>query len=334
VKLHCDKNEAFGHWPETCFSLACMLPLLLLLLLAQDQPAFQSSIALVHVDVDVREDGHPIADLEKESFRVTDEGKPQTILNFAHEAEPLDLVLLFDARGPMRPDVKRIAETAHTALSDLRQGDRIAVMAFGQRTPTVRKCKTDLISGFTGDFEAAERSIGNQVLPLELVTPNGNGNGACGNILEGLAGAARHLLAQPKGNRRRAIIVITDDKGVPLRADAERDAVHDLWRADAVVLGVIVHSGEVVLWCCGRAYHGAGYAAEKTGGDILKTSDAAEGLREMMHRLRTRYGLYYALPPGKSGEERKIRVQLTAEAAKRHPQAVIRARSGYVVPDQ
>jgi hypothetical protein len=52
----------------------------------------------------------------------------------------------------------------------------------------------------------------------------------------------------------------------------------------------------------------------------------------MMHRLRTRYSLYYALPPGRSGEERKIRVQLAPDAAKRYPRAVVRARTGYAVP--
>ena len=74
-----------------------MYGILLLLLLAQDQPTFRSDVALVHVDAEVRQDGHPVTDLGKESFRVTDEGKPQTILYLGHEEEPLDVVLLLDA---------------------------------------------------------------------------------------------------------------------------------------------------------------------------------------------------------------------------------------------
>jgi hypothetical protein len=180
---------------------------------------------------------------------------------------------------------------------------------------------------FTDDFEAAERSIGNQVLQRAL---GPKGSGFC-SIQKGLAGAAQYLLGQPSGHRRRAIVIVTDDKGVPSRPAVVRDAIHDLWRSDAVVFGVLVHSGEVVV-SIGSPYRGARYAADKTGGDILKTDDAAEGLREMMHRLRTRYSLYYALPQGGSGEERKIRVQLASDAAKRHPRAVVRARTGYVVP--
>jgi VWFA-related protein len=293
-----------------------MSGLLLLLLLAQDQPTFRSDVALVHVDAEVRQGGRPIEGLEKESFRVTDEGKPQTILYFGHEEEPLDVVLLFDAR--MRPDVKRVAEAAHTALSDLRKGDRIAEMAFGG---TPGDCKTDLILDFTGDFEAAERSLRNQALPevqskaLELCS-----------TMAGLAGAAQHFLGQPNG-RRRSIIIITDDRIFLGRSGA----IRDLWKADAVVLGVIAHGAGFAISI--GPYRGAGYAADRTGGDILKTNDAAEGLREMMHRLRTRYSLYYAVPQGKAGEERKIRVQLAPDVAKRYPRAVVRARTGYVVPE-
>jgi len=294
-----------------------MSGLLLLLLLAQDPITFRSDVALVHVDAEVREGGRPIEDLGKESFRVMDKGKPQTILYFGHEEEALDVLLLFDAR--LRPDVKRVAEAAHTALSDLRPGDHVAEMAF-RGTPG--DCKTDVILDFTGDLEAAERSIGNQVLP-ELES---NALDLC-STMAGLAGAARHFLGQPNSNRRRSIIIITDDRPFLGRSDG----VRDLWKADAVVLGVIAHGAGFALSI--GPYRGAGYAADKTGGDILKTNDAAEGLREMMHRLRTRYSLYYAVPQGRSGEERKIRVQLAPDAAKRYPRAVVRARTGYVVPE-
>jgi VWFA-related protein len=311
------------------------MPLLpLLLLLAQAQPTFRSDVALVHVDVEVREDGHPAADLGKESFRVTDEGRLQRIVYFGHDEEPLDVVLLFDARGHIGWDVKRITAAAHTALSELREGDHVAIMAFGAAGSNPRaagrNCRTDLVLDFTGDFDEAERSVGNQVLQQEV---NSNYSWLCSGLIS-LADAAQHFqgqpMSQPNGNRKRAIIIVTDDKGSGMRAELVRDAIHNLWKADAVVLGVLVHSGEIAYSI--PPYRGARYAAEQTGGDVLKTEDAADGLREMMRRLRTRYSLYYALPPGKPGEERKLRVQLTTGAAKCYPRAVIRARTGYVVP--
>jgi len=255
---------------------------------------------------------------------VTDVGRPQTVLYFGREEEPLDVVLLFDAHGEIGLDVKRMAEAAHAALSELHEGDHAAVMAFGATAR--RDCRTDLIFDFTGDFEAAERSVGNEVLQQEL---RSNGAWLCSGLIS-LASAAQRLQGQPNGNRKRAILVVTDDKGSGIRAEFVRDAIRDLWKADAVVLGVLVHSGEIVFSI--PPYRGARYAAEQTGGDVLKTDDAADGLRQMMQRLRTRYSLYYALPRGRFGEERKIRVQLTNDAARRYPRAAVLARTGYVVP--
>jgi VWFA-related protein len=310
------------------------MPLLpLLLLLAQAQPTFRSDVALVHADVEVREDGHPVADLGKESFRITDEGKPQRIVNFGHDEEPLDVVLLFDARGHIGWDVKRITAAAQTALSELREGDHVAIMAFGAAGSNPRaagrNCRTDLVLDFTGDFDEAERSVGNEVL-RDLKS---NEAWLCSGLIS-LGSAAQHLQSQPtsqsNGNRKRSIIIVTDDKGSGMPAELVRDAVHDLWKADAVVLGALVHSGEIAYSI--PPYRGARYAAEQTGGDVLKTEDGADGLREMIRRLRSRYSLYYALPPGKPGAERQIRVQLSPDAAKRHPRAVVRARAGYIVP--
>lgn len=298
-----------------------MSHLLLLLLFAQAQPTFRSDVALVHVDAEVLQDRAIVAGLDKDSFRVTDNGKPQPIIAFGRDEEPLDVVLLFDARSGMRTVVAQVAAASRSALSDLREGDRVAVMAFGGMPGT---CKTDRILDLTDDLDAAGRSIASQVLQREF-RPNTN---MC-DVPRGLADAASQFLTHPGGNRRRAIVAITDDVGAPTKLSVVRRHLEDVWKADAVVLSVIVHSGSSVV-SIGPPYRGARYFADKTGGDTANNPDAVEGLREMLHRLRSRYSLYYALPAGKSGEERKIQVQLTGDAAKRHPHATILARSGYV----
>jgi len=72
--------------------------------------------------------------------------------------------------------------------------------------------------------------------------------------------------------------------------------------------------------------------AVRTGGDSIDTGDAAEGVRETIHRLRLRYSLYYQMPHAVLGEERKVQVELTPEAAAQHPGAIVRARTGYRAP--
>jgi hypothetical protein len=79
-------------------------------------------------------------------------------------------------------------------------------------------------------------------------------------------------------------------------------------------------------------YMGIRDFAAETGGNMIDTRDAAEGVREMLSRLRMRYSLYYALPSCRPEERRTIQVQLTAEAAAGHPGAIVRARAGYFAP--
>jgi len=92
---------------------------------AQTAPIFRASVALVHVDAEVTLDGRILSGLTKDDFRVFDERSPQTVVHFASEQEPLDLILLFDFSNSMRPVVQSVAAVARQGLQELRQGDRV-----------------------------------------------------------------------------------------------------------------------------------------------------------------------------------------------------------------
>jgi VWFA-related protein len=294
-----------------------MLPILLLAgLLVSQQATFRSGVAIVRVDAEVLHQGQPVEELTKEDFQVTDNGQPCEILHFGHEEEPLDVILLFDTSASMHPVVKRISETARVALSELRAGDRVAVMAFSSGS--------DLILDFTTDFDAVNGAI-QRVLRRPFIPSS--------HLQRGINDAALHFLKEPSTNRRRAIIAITDGLG----AGRASDAVENLWKADAVVSGLIVRNAGMAVWF--RVVRpdslfsgGMGGFSEDTGGDAVKFDDAGAGLRQMIHRLRLRYTLAYAMPAAPPGQRREIKVQLAGDAARRYGQARIRARTGYVVP--
>ncbi len=107
----------------------------------------------------------------------------------------------------------RVAEAAHTALGELRRGDRVAVMAFDEFA--------ELMVDFTGDFAIAEKSIGERVLPR---APR-----CCTRIQAALAEAARHFEGQPANAARRAIIVVTDDEGTPGRCANYGKPTQSFW---------------------------------------------------------------------------------------------------------
>jgi len=171
-----------------------MFYLLTLLLALQDQPTFRTDVTLVRVDAEVVQDGRIVESLGKESFLVTDAGKPQRILYFGHQDEPLDVVLLFDVSAETRLAIQRVADAAHAVLSGLREGDRLAVMASGH---TPENCKARLVADLSGDLGTAERRVTGEIIQQT------SESSPC-QLLSGIRGAAQQFLGQPRANRRRA----------------------------------------------------------------------------------------------------------------------------------
>ncbi len=292
---------------------------------AQEPAVFRARISLVHVDAEVvAQDGRILTGLSRNDFRVLDEGKEQSIADFSAEEQPLDLILLFDISGSMRPNVQAVGEAARQGFAELRPGDRVSVMVFNTHSRVV--------APFSEDRDAMERTVREDVVGLKF------GGGTF--IQSAVADAARRFFNEPRTQRRRAVLVITDNIG--LRTRREESVVRDFWEADALLSGLIIRSaafqtahtiGTVMAPQTLLMQAGMKGIAEKTGGDAIRSDDPGPAFVDMMHRIRTRYSLYYAAPAGKPGQLRTIRVELTADAQKRFPKARVRARHGYQTPE-
>jgi VWFA-related protein len=293
--------------------------------LAQEAPTFRAGVSLVHVDAAVTAaDGRFLTGFTRDDFRVFDEGKPRAIVQFSGGDESLDLILLFDVSGSMRPKVAEVAAAARQGVAELRPGDRVAIMVFNTRTR--------VILPFTEDLEAVQRGIQEDVLSLRF-------DG--GTFIQTAAEDAANLLArQPRTARRRAVLIITDNYGQ--RTRRETTVVREFWEADALLTALVVRSAAVqTVHSINTITHpylltfevGVKGITDKTGGDFIHSDDPGTDFQESMRRIRTRYSLYYPLPEAKPGATRTIHVELTGEAAKRNPKAHVRSRTGYVVPD-
>ena len=155
-------------------------------------------------------------------------------------------------------------------------------------------------------------------------------------ILAGVDAAAQYLLSQPRGERRRAVLIITDNEGT--RSRRPGPVVRRLWEADAVLTGLVVsdpiaRASRVTRYISPSAaamHEGAGSVARQTGGEMEGVRDAGEAFGEALRRLRSRYSLYLGLPEGPPGEEHKIRVELSKQAQQANPGARARSRAGYI----
>jgi VWFA-related protein len=102
---------------------------------ADDNPVFHSGVALVRVDTSVVDrDNRAITGLRVEDFVLRESGRTQQILNFVSETMPIDVLLLLDVSGSMRPHVQRVADAAHQAMRVLRDDDRVGIMVFDTYT--------------------------------------------------------------------------------------------------------------------------------------------------------------------------------------------------------
>lgn len=291
--------------------------------MAQEHGVFKSGVSLVHIDAEVSDGTRMLTGFHKEDFRVFDNKQPQTILYLSQEETPLDLILLFDISGSMGPKLEKLARSARAALAQLSNGDRVAVMVFSG--------KSALIEPLTGDMQAVEKSIDTKVL--------GQAEGGT-HILRAISDAAAYFIKEPRTERRRAVLIITDNHGQP---SGHRNAVvRELWEADALLCGLELRAaGESALLGV-RSIISPGAAfmnmenmtsvVEETGGDLIKGRDPGPDFEEMIRRLRLRYMLVYALPKGKPGEHRNIKIDLSDEAKKENPKARVRARDGYYLP--
>ena len=72
--------------------------------------------------------------------------------------------------------------------------------------------------------------------------------------------------------------------------------------------------------------------AARTGGEVVNADNPGHAFREMLHRIRKRYSIYYEMPPGMPGKSRQVSVELSEDAKSRYPNGRVLARKGYVIP--
>lgn len=210
---------------------------------AEEPIVFRSEVALARVDAQVVDrNNRPITGLRQEDFVLVVDGKAQEIRNFASEDMPLDVVLLLDVSGSMRPHVERVASAAHEALRVLGETDRVAIMVFDRET----RVRMPFRNG-----------IANTERELERLLDQERFNGGT-DITRGLLDAARYIGREGRREARRAIVILTDDM---TERDRDEEAVgRALDNANAVLSALIApdamqqygHGG-------GGGYPGGGY---------------------------------------------------------------------------
>ena len=171
--------------------------------LAQDEDVIRVDSAIVRLNVGVVDrSGRPITALDRGSFRIFEDGVEQRILSFQPSAAPFSVVLILDMSGSTLTFRDTIRSSAMRFIDALDPDDRIAVVEFYD--------KINLLNDFTTRRDRVFNSI--QVA---------NGRGKT-QLCKAIDFSLDRL--SKEGNRRKAIIVLTDGVDT-LARDQDRVAI-------------------------------------------------------------------------------------------------------------
>jgi VWFA-related protein len=290
-------------------------------------PVFRTDVTLVRVDAQVVDRaGQRITGLSQDDFRLLVGSRPADIRAFAYEQIPLDVLLLIDVSGSMRPHVERIAMGARSAMRALGPDDRVAITVFDRRSRNRLEFEPD-----HDTVAAAMEDV--------LDTENFNSGTA---ITRAMKDSADWVAREARRDARRAIVILTDDESGDGRDDD--GVLSALDRADAALSVLMAPAsrrgrggagGGVRLPTSRRGgiifgprfpipqpqvsmleSAGVREIARETGGDTFRV-DESDALRMTFARLRQRYALFYSDPTGAA----PVQIALSDAAARRYPGA-------------
>ena len=155
-----------------------------------------AELVTLHVRV-IDRNNHPINNVQKEEFRITEDGVPQPIFSFTREEVPVMYGLAVDTSGSLRPAFEQVINAAKAIINSNKRGDETFLERF------ISSDKIETIQDFTANKDALMDGL--DTLYIE---------GGQTAVIDGVYLAAEHVAEYKKGGdddrRRRALIVVTD----------------------------------------------------------------------------------------------------------------------------
>jgi Ca-activated chloride channel homolog len=278
----------------------------------QQQPVFRAGVDLVHFGVVVTDkEGTPITGLKAEDFEIIEQGKAQTISQFAGgdpiNAPPLHLGFMIDLSGSMSEDIRDVRSAAIKFLDAVDRVEDITVVDFDTQ---IR------IAQFASDDPRLVEYI-------RARKPQG-----AWTALYDTIGVYLNKAAEQNGDK---ILVMYTDGGDTRSAITQGDLVDLLKSSDVTVysIGYLEHQGS------GRynQQQVLQRLSAVTGGQAFfpaQLKDVDKMYDKILGEIGARYSLgYISTDKRMDGKWRDVKIRITRPELK---DAKIRTRSGYYAP--
>jgi VWFA-related protein len=285
------------------------------------------STNLITVPAEVLDrNGRYIGNLQKNDFRVFENGVEQQLAYFAAVEQPFTVALLLDVSGSTQSQLQAIRTAANTFIKRLRPNDRLLLVSFDGKINVLTEAVT-------------LSELRKKKIQLDAVND--------GTLLYDTVGfVLNRRLAGIQG--RKAIVLMTDGVDSGSKVASLKQNLRDAEESNVVIytvqyntlpqlperLSQIVNlkAREHVRTRMIKEY-GVGsnylqFLADKTGGRLYKTesiTDLPQAFSAITDELGRQYSLgYYPKGQVQPGEKRDIRVRT------RQPNLIVRARESYV----
>ncbi len=251
--------------------------------------------------------GRFVTDLSRKDFEISENKKPQTILEFTSETDlPLRLAILIDTSNSIRDRFRFQQEAATNFINSvMREQDKATIVSFDTAA--------ELVADLTNNTNKLENAI-RDLRP---------GGGTA--LYDAIYFACKEKLMrdQPMYKFRRAMVILSDGEDNESRYSREQ-ALEMAQRADTVIYTIstnishIETDGDKVMR----------YFADQTGGVSFfpfQAKDLNQSFENIANELRHQYNLFYRPEPLKNDGQYHV-VQIKVRGRK---DLIVRARKGY-----
>ena len=264
--------------------------------------------------------GRNVANLQKDDFKIYEDGVAQQIGVFETDEVPVSVGILFDTSGSMVDKIDDVEDAVIHYANTVNPDDDIFLMQFST--------KVFVVQDFTNDRQRLRRAV--------------KGLRARGStaLYEAIAKGLDHV--QKGKHKKKALVVITDGNDTSSHVSLQKTVS-------------LARRSEVLIYCLGIGHGEAGSFghlegdfkdtvdadallsfSDETGGKTLLLQGAHykggvdqidQASQEVAAELRQQYTLgYYPSNRRKDGTYRRIRVEVE------EPELKVRARTGYIAP--
>jgi Ca-activated chloride channel family protein len=286
-----------------------------LLLQKQTPPEFRdykivSEVKLVLLDVAARDSGGGFASgLQRENFRVFDNGKEQPIRVFSGEDTPVTVGILIDRSRSMRAKRSDVINAALALIGESNPRDELFVVSFGDQVTF------DLTPGvfFTDDRNLLRDALHRQ--PADGRT----------TLHDAIIASLNHL---EKGTHDRKTLVLISDGGDTASRHDAGDVIAFAKSSGATIHALGIHDENEIS--SNLAFLSRLTAI--TGGEVVigqSKTDFVAACRRIGKDIRSRYTIGFRPPDSAVAETRKIRVAISAPD---RGKLIARTREYYVIP--